>query len=171
MMLTRLLQHKKKDILESWCDQIYKTYPADAAQFMKRDSNRFSNPVGQTIRRECTVILDSLLSGNADDASTAIDSIVKIRAVQEFSASRAVAFIYFLKTIIRSVAAGDEQVKSHIDQLLTMESHIDNLALRVFDAYTANREKLNEIRLNEAKRRVSLLMERARANIIVEKPE
>jgi hypothetical protein len=124
---------------------------------MKRQRNRFANPVGQTFAREAEHILDALITDcDPQDRAAAIERINKIRAVQDFSPSKAVAFIFFLKSAIRTVLNRDLAGGELTDQLLSLESEIDNMALQAFDNYMQCREKLFEIRCRDIRRQAQL---------------
>jgi hypothetical protein len=157
MKLKTLLIENRKAILERWLTLILKTYPADAARFMKQNPNRFNNPVGHTYSEQISVLFDALV-GEADSEAvkSSLEQINKIRAVQDFSASRAVAFIFFLKTAIRENLT-DRLHDGHLaGELLNLESEIDGMALAAFDSFMQCREKLFEIKCRDIKRRASL---------------
>jgi len=157
MELKALLKQKRKAILDRWMDQILKTYPEDAARFMRQNPNRFSNPVGRTYIAETECLFDALV-GEADVPTicSALDQINKIRAVQDFTASRAVAFIFFLKTAIRAELDSELSETRLTSDLLSLESKIDGVALMAFDSYMQCREKLFEIKCKDIRRRASL---------------
>ena len=90
-----------------------------------------------------------------------LDKIISIRAIQDLSPSKAVAFIFLLKTAIRKELQQEILEKGILEELLELESRIDGLALLCFDIYMKRREKLYEIRTNEAKTRVSGLLRKA----------
>jgi hypothetical protein len=156
-----LFQEKKGAILEKWRELILETYPHDAAAFLRREKNRFANPVGQTLARETERLLTALLSGeqpSSDNVRRSLDKIIKIRAVQEFSASQAVGFIFLLKNVIRIQFIDEDPDPA---QLQDFNSRVDRLGLAAFDVYTQNREKIFDIRVNEIKNRSIKLSERA----------
>jgi hypothetical protein len=163
MELKTLLIQKRKAILDRWLAQILKTYPADAARFMGLQNDRFANPVGRIFQTETETIFDVLI-GNAEAGAidNSLEQINKIRAVQDFSASQAVAFIFFLKTAIREELASDLTEAGLIRQLLSLESQIDGLALNTFDSYMHCREKLFEVRCNDIRRQASLFGNQAK---------
>jgi hypothetical protein len=92
--------------------------------------------------------------------------MVKVRAIQDFRPSEAVAFAFGLKDIIRE-ELGDAWGKKELhNELTAFNRRIDALALLVFDAYVKSREKVYELRVNEVKNRVSRLLKRA--NLLAE---
>ena len=161
MKLESLLTQKKAAVLEKWRDLIVQTYPADASEFLKRDKDRFNNPVGYTIASGTEGIYDALLEGSTSNVlSSTVDSIIKIRAVQDFSPSQAVAFVFLLKKAIREQLAAEMRENGFSEQLLAFESKIDELALLTFDSYMRCREKIHDIRVNEIRNGTFKLRER-----------
>lgn len=149
--------HKRTAVLDRWLTLILDTYPMDAAHFMRRETNRFSNPVGHTFARAAETLLDALLGTiDADGVIPAIEKINKIRAVQDFSASRAVAFIFLLKTAVREALAAELTDADTAGQLRSLESEIDGMALQAFDSYMRCRETLHDIRCRDIRRQASL---------------
>jgi len=170
MKLEDLLSQKRTAILEKWFDAILETYPADTSRFLRKQKGRFVNPVGYTIFQGIEGLFEELLQGmDSDKTSLFLDNIIRIRAVQDFSPSQAMAFIFLLKKVIR------EEIKSEIgenqisEELLIFESKIDKLALLSFDIYMKCREKVYEIKVSETKRMLFGLLKRA--NLIYEIPE
>ncbi len=153
-MLTTLLRQKRKAIIKNWFARITATYPADSSKFLKGQKNQFANPVGMTISDETAKLFDALVdASDADTIKVSMDNINKIRAVQDFTASQAVAFIFFLKSAIREELKDELNDKKSLNELLSLESAIDGMALIAFDTYTENRERLNAIKYSDFKRR------------------
>jgi hypothetical protein len=156
-----IFQDKKNVILERWRDSILNTYPRDTAGFLHREQDRFANPVGYVLTRETATLLDALLNGEPPSSTqvrNALDELVKIRAVQDFSAAEALEFILFLKRIVRE-AFHDEDPDP--GELADFDIRVDRLILAAFDSYTNNRERIFTIRVNEIKNRSIKLLERA----------
>ena len=150
MKLESFLAQRKEAVLERWRDLIIQTYPADVSEFLKREKDRFNNPVGYAIICGTEDLYEALLAGSTSDAfSSAVDSIIKIRAVQEFSPSQAIAFVFLLKKVVREQLATEMRENGFLEQLLAFESRIDELALLTFDSYMRCREKIHDIRVNE----------------------
>ncbi|MFA4915340.1 MAG: RsbRD N-terminal domain-containing protein [Syntrophales bacterium] len=171
MGLKNLLIQKKAIILEKWIDKILETYPNDAAEFFKKKDNRFANPVGYTILHEIEPLYGELLEGfSAEKISPFLDRIIRIRAVQDFSPSEAISFVFSLKNVIRTELKRDIiEDRLLYEDLLKFESRIDELALIAFDVYMKCREKIYEIRVDEVKNKTFSLLKRA--NLITETQE
>ena len=150
--------------MERWFQLVLGTYPADTSRFLKQEKDRFTNPVGYAISQELEALYDELLQEmNSDKLAACLDNIIRIRAVQDFSPSQTIALIFLLKKAIREELASEITENRVFEELLKFESRIDKLVLLAFDIYMKCREKVFEIRVNEAKaerERVLKLLER-----------
>jgi len=147
-----LLSRNEAAILKRWLDLILETYPSDTATLMRKDKDQFTNPVGSILSREIEVLFKNLCKGSPEEKCEAsLDSILKIRSVQDFSPSQAVGFIFLLKRAIGEALKNDICKESVMDEWLKFQSRIDALALQAFDAYMECREKICEIRINQAR--------------------
>ncbi|MFH1373621.1 MAG: RsbRD N-terminal domain-containing protein [bacterium] len=162
MTLNSLLTQSKAAVLQRWRDLIVQTYPDEVSRFLQRETDRFANPVGDTIFRGTESIFDLLLNAQAtpEDMTEAVDGIVRIRSVQEFNASQAVVFVFLLKKAIREQLGEKVQGNGVTDELLDLESRIDQIALAAFDCWAGCREQINDIRVNEIRNGVFKLRER-----------
>jgi len=162
MKLEQLLSQKRPGILSKWVNLALETYPVDAHRFLKKQKDRFANPVGTTIEREIKSLYEELLQDiDPERVSPILDRIVRIRAVQEFSPSQAVAFIFSLKYIVRRELERELRENQLLGDLPGFEARVDEVGLLAFDIYMKCREKLYEIRANEAKKEVSGLLRKA----------
>ena len=162
MPLTTLLAQKKSAILGRWLTTIYESYPPETAIFLRKEKNRFDNPMGYRISEGLEGLFGALLQEmERDQVLTCLDEIIRIRALQDFSPSQALAFIFLLKNVIRQELAEEIRKENLAAEILDLESRIDGLALLGFDVYTKRREKIYEIKADEAKRRISGLMRKS----------
>jgi hypothetical protein len=94
----------------------------------------------------------------------ALDPIMRIRAVQSFSPSKATRFIFSLKQIVR------QHVTGHGDDKQTdiggLDQRIDEMAMAAFDVYVACREKIFELKATESRNQFFGSLKRA--GLIVE---
>lgn len=163
MTLKELLTEKKPDIMKKWFDIILETYPSDTSNFLKRQKNQFANPVGHTIFQGMEHIFDELIKGiDFEKVPLFLDNIIRIRAVQDFTPSQAVSFIFSLKKVIREELQRDGRQALPYEELSELEAEIDTLALLSFDIFIKCREKIYEIRANEAKNMTYRLLQRAK---------
>jgi hypothetical protein len=163
MKLEDLLKQKASHIRKRWLDLILETYPADSQRFFREQKDRFANPVGTTLSREVESLYHELLHGmDPERLNASLEEIIRIRAVQDFSPSKAMSFIFLLKKVLREEL--DKEIKESpaaSQELLTLESSLDEMALRGFDLYMRCREKIYEIRAKETKNQVSRLLQKA----------
>jgi len=152
VVLNDLLLRNEAAILKRWFDLILETYPNDTAALMRKDKNQFTNPVGSTLSRETQVLFKKLCEGGQHERCQAsLDSILKIRSVQDFSPSQAVGFVFLLKKAIGETLKNEICKESVMDEWLKFQSNIDDLALQAFDTYMECREKICEIRIEQAR--------------------
>jgi hypothetical protein len=150
MKLSEVLQDQKDKILSIWIDRTLDSYKSPG--FFKKSKDHFANPIGANIKEGLTGILDLLL-GNAaiEDYTGPLDKVVRIRAVQEFSASQAVVPFLELKWIIRQVLTEKKKYIPQGSELDALDCEIDRIALAAFDIYTQCREQLFQVRIKELK--------------------
>ena len=166
-MDVNLKQHlieKKSAILKKWFDAVADTYPEHTSGFLKKQKAQFTNPVGYTLAEGLEGLFEALLKGMIPETvRTFLDGIVRIRAIQEFSPSEAVVFIFQLKKIVRQ-ELGPEilQQPGMADELTAFDSAVDDLALFSFDIYMKCREKIFELKAKEATNMTFRLLQQAR---------
>ena len=160
MQLKILLSQRKTKITKKWFDLITKTYPKETSRFFFHAKDRFANPVGHAFSDGVEKTFTLLLENSGPEAFLpALNEIVKIRAIQDFSPSRAVGFIFLLKTAIRHCIDEKEKTKEFLTELMEFESEIDGLAMICFDLHQKNREKMYEIKATELRNRSKKFME------------
>lgn len=169
MSLSNLLAAKRSTIIKKWISRIIETYPNDTQRFFKREKDHFANPVGSTIAREIETLYDGLLKGDdTEQISSCLDSIIRIRAVQDFTPSQSIAFVFQLKKLIREAVGTEATANGLLAEVQALEDKIDDTALMAFDIYSKCRQKIYDIKVNEVKRQVSRLLQRA--NLVSEIP-
>ncbi len=164
MTLEKMLADNKKTIAEKWFQSIVGSYPQEAQRFFLNLANPITNPVGSTINRGVEGALECLLKGETLESAEIIqwlDDIIRIRAVQDFTAARAVEFVFDLKKVVRKTVGGSISNSGILEELLTFESRIDSLALLAFNVYMQCREKVYELKTNELKRSTARLVRSA----------
>jgi hypothetical protein len=162
MDLHELLSERKIVILEKWFDAALDSYHQDTADFLKRQKDQFDNPVGSIIYDGLNSLFDEILNGaDRDKVSKSLDNIIRIRAVQDFAPSQAIAFIGQLKIIVREEINSKNQVANFAEELFVFDRMVDNIMLLSFDIYMKCREKIYDIKANELRNMTSKLVERA----------
>lgn len=159
--LRTLLIEKQKGIVDKWCQEIVKTYPKDTARFLREKSDEFANPIGNTINQGIEQTFTALVQDNKDsEVHLFLRDLIKVRAVQNFTASQAVSFVFLLKRIIRE-ELGKVAEEEHSKALLEFETQIDQLALASFDIYSECRDKLADLKTMELKNMTYRLLQQA----------
>ena len=83
----------------------------------------------------------------------ALDPVIRIRAVQAFSASEAVSFVFALKEIGENII--DDSLIREFDKL------VDKIALASFNKLMKCKEEIFLLKATESKRRIHRAFERA----------
>ncbi len=160
-LLNRLLKEKKDLIVRKWVTYVLETYPDEGARLFKSEKDPFANPVGASVRHGTQMAFDALLAGEEAEAiSQHLSEIIQIRAVQQFSASEGLSFVFRLKDAARDVL--EEAVTDHglVSEWAEFDRQIDAIALASFDIHGEYRKQVYELRLNETKRRVSWVIDK-----------
>jgi hypothetical protein len=157
-----LLLERKASILKRWFDAIIDSYPSDSSNFLKKNKDQFTNPVGYTFSEVIHGLFEELLNGgDSEKYFPYLNDIIKIKAVQEFSPSQAVSFLFLLKNVIRGELKDHLKTNQFQNELYSLESEIDSLALLAFDIFMKCREQIYELKTNETKNRMFRLLQRA----------
>jgi len=145
-------EQERDAIAQEWLERVVATYPRQTAQLLLREKDAFRNPIGYALRKELPVLTAEVLGEmNRERLSAALENIIRMRAVQNFSASESVGFVFMLKRILR------ERWKGWEEERAAVEERIDAAALIAFDLYMKCREKIYEVVASEARRRVARL--------------
>lgn len=169
LKLKDLLVAKRSAILKRWFDVIIETYPTDTSGFLKKQKDRFANPVAYTISQGIERILEVLIEGkDFTENLPFLDDIIKVRAIQDFTPSKAMSFVFLLKKVVREELAKEIRQNQVSDALLEFESKIDDLALLSFDKYIKYRELIYKLKTDELKRMTFTLLKKA--NLMTEIP-
>jgi hypothetical protein len=164
--LVPFLSANSSAIQQKWLDMVLGSYFPETAQFLKKEKDPFGNPVVHQLTRGLTDILAAVVEDQGvEEANAALDEIIRVLALQDIPPSRAMAFMFFLKQVIREELAAELKDPTLAPEMLELESRIDGLVLLGFDGYTKRREKLCELKVNEVKARVSGLLRRAGIDI------
>ncbi len=162
MTLIKRLEKQQATIVKEWVECVNKTYPVQTAKFLQRVKDAFDNPIGHASSQSLEAVVKGLLEGqDAEWFMRALDSIIRVRAVQSFTSSEAVAFIFDLKKIVYRQLKHEQKSNQFWEEWLDFEAKIDELALIAFDKYMECREKIYQIKATEEKHRTFSAFERA----------
>ena len=158
-MLQQILEQKRDIILKRWIDQTFNTYKPEMVRFLRKETNQFANPVGHTIVNCLEKLYDSLFKGIGVNEYQELEELIKVRAVQDFSPSNSLSFLFDLKKIVREELSDSGQLDKSIRELCVFEEKIDTLLALAFDLYTQSRDKIHDIRIREVKARTQGVFE------------
>jgi len=157
MLKTFLLENKHK-ILEQWITLIIETYPPETRKILLSDKDRFTNPVAYTISEGVRTLFDALIDeADSDSITHALDGIMRIRAVQDLSPSRATNIILLLKKVLHDIintcthGLVDEK-NGGCKELLYLNERLDAMHARACDLYMKCKEEIRAIQLKEINR-------------------
>ncbi len=152
----RLISHKHR-LVDQWVLAVMETYPKESAAFFQNNPDPFANPVGNTIKRSLDLLFDQVIRKHMDTeaAKAALDPIIRIRAVQEFTPAQALSFIFSIKQII---AEKIDSRKKETEMHAMIEANVDALMLMALDIYSACKQQIYTLRINETKARVRQLL-------------
>ncbi|MBM3325377.1 MAG: hypothetical protein FJY65_00120 [Calditrichaeota bacterium] len=152
----------KAAILERWREAIIATYPVEARRYLQDNRSRFSNPIGLAVEQASAEVLDYIFAadGAALNCEALID-LIRIRGVQDWTASQAVGFIDELRDIIHRHLWSPVYMQGRTEVYFRWLRRLDAVELAAFDIYVAQREKLADIRVDEFRRRYAKIIERS----------
>lgn len=164
-----LLPQYTDAIVQRCVEEVLSTYPDDAATLFRREQDPFANPVGHSVRVGVRRLIEGLMDdGEPGQLHDALGEVLKIRAVQTFSPSQAVGFVFGLKRAAREALGDSAERPDARAALVRWDQRIDDLALVAFDVYVAQREQVYTLRVNEAKRRVAWVVEKLNQHAVGE---
>jgi len=161
MELVKRLSDVKQDMVREWIRKTMEAYPTEALSVFNRNKDKHANPLPHIISKNIELLFDELLIGiSSEKTAPILAEIVRLKAVQDFTPSEALKFVFELKPIIREYFKKESGEKDIINGLWVIEQEIDKLAGMAFDLYVNSREKLFEIRANEIKNQTHMLIRR-----------
>lgn len=154
--LKKQLARRKAALVDACLDRAVRAYSPETAALLRREQDRFANPVGHALSTGIRGLVDGLLSdADAAELGLCVEPILKIRSVQDLPPSRALAFVLVLKEVMREQLGDAIRLSGITEEWDELEGRIDQLALLAFDLFTRWRERVNEIRVRDLKRHVS----------------
>lgn len=162
MALRDLLAERRSAICERWLDAVLGEYGPETASRWRRERDRFANPIGHALSAALPELLAVVTSDRELDERTelALEEIVRIRSIQDFTPSRAVGFVYLLRGAVRDELAAELAGGAHAADLAALDARVEELALVAFDTYVLLRERIFRLRQEELKRSVASILRR-----------
>lgn len=154
MDLKQALEQNRESFIKKWFQATIDTYPAQTAKVLGKDSNRFDNPVGAVTHETVEDVFNQIIKDlDQKTLEKKLDPVIRIRAVQSFSSSQAVSFVFALKKIGEELL--DETFVREFDRL------VDEIALAAFNKFMKCKEEIFLLKATESKRRIHRAFERA----------
>jgi hypothetical protein len=156
-----LLWPHKEAMTKRWSDVVHGTYPFETVGFLRTAGDRFTNPVGFCTEEAARALMEAIFAEMPDEEviKKAVDEIIRVRAIQDFSPETAVGIFFAMKDIVRDVVGSLEDKAADLAPAMwALESRIDAVALLAFGAYARSREALHQLRVDEVKRRNSQIL-------------
>lgn len=163
MTLKDALAERKPAIVQKWFEAALASYHEDARGSLRKVKAQFANPVGFDLAQGLDGLFDALQQGViTDQVGTFLDAIVRIRAVQDFPPSEALAFLVRIKSIVRETMGPEVLAQKGVsDALAAFDSAADDLVLYAFDIYMRCREKIYDLKAQEARNMTFRLLQKA----------
>jgi len=132
-------------IVDAWFSKAIEVYPEAARRGMTQSSDRFLNPVAATLRESLTILAREL-AGDMDEGAvaSALDAIVRVRAVQDCTPEQALGFVPQLLELIRG-----RQAEAQFPEL---EVRLHPLEVAAARQYALCKEDIARVRSREAQR-------------------
>ncbi len=162
MTLSELLNRRQPALCERWLDAILRDYGPVTAARWRQERDPFANPVGHALSTGLPEILEAVVAGQGlgERALAALQEIVRVRSVQDFTPSRSVSFVCLLRRAVRDELAAELAGGEHAAELADLDGRVEQLALLAFDVYVGLREELFRIRQEELRRSVASILRR-----------
>ena len=156
MIGSSALAQYRDQLLEAWFDRAIGVYADEAVAKFRTVEDRFANPIGTGVRTHLGRLLDGLLAGE-QPAAEALDGMLRVRAVQEMPASKAVAFLAELPDVLGAVLDPDDDAgRREADDAIRLAR---TYLLAGFDTYSNCREQVWRIRATELRSRSQRVIE------------
>jgi len=140
-------------VLDRWLERALECHSEETVRFLGAEKDPFRNPVGHTLRENLGVLLEQVLGEmKPEPVQAALQSIIRIRAVQDLTPTQAVQFIFQLRPILR------EHLSSANSEVL--DDRIDRLGLWAFEEYSRCRERIADLRISESRRGMHIASQR-----------
>ncbi len=134
----------RQQILERWIGSVADAHPEQAAMLRVAEPDPFRNPMAYALRQSLTRLWEQLRGNmDAEVIENALDTLLRIQAVQDVSASEAMDFLVLLRPLLPPLPEAD---------IAILHDRLDRLALAAGEKYRQCREQLAAVRAHEKER-------------------
>ena len=160
-MNIEILEIHKNRICDEWFNYLLTSYSVDARKFLSANKKSFANPIAKTFSQYLPTIFNCILNNTISaELNEALESIVRLRAVQDFKASQALDFVFALKKITSDSISGKLEKLQFYELIAEFSEIVDKVALIAFEIYARQRERLAEIKANEQKKLFATIIDK-----------
>ena len=157
--LNTLIEKNQEDILENWLNIRLSLFSKQKQSLIKTQMDPFQNPIRHQLHEGLNCILENF-EKKGEKFKEAIEQICRVLAIQDFPPSTAMALFYELKEIVRKLAK-KTGVGFNANDWVDFNSAIENMTLEAFDCYSAQREKIYQLKVDESKNKAFMLLKKA----------
>lgn len=145
---------------DKWFNAVIRTYPEESARFFKDTRDPFANPVGAALKKGITDLFEVITADtfDRDAAHAALEPMVRVRAIQEFSPSQALGFITAIKPIMEKDSEAAARSGAGAEKLSRMAENADKALLTAFDIYMDCKKQVYGLRARQARDSVRQLL-------------
>lgn len=160
MMLRELLAQRQQALCARWLAAVLADYGVETAAMWQRERDPFANPVRHAYATAAPQLFE-VVAGGGELAAVAgpLREILRIRLVQQFAPSRAVAVVLMLRDAVRSELAA-ELAGGLAPELEEVDRRVERILLLAFDIFVDLRGQIDQLRREELKRSVASLVRR-----------
>ncbi len=154
MALQDLLHQCRDEIIREWMARIAAADPDPSSRLLANPQDRFLNPIRHAYEQALPAIYDELV-GTMDRARMreALEEVMRVRALQDLSATDATSFMLLLKDVLRDALHHESDIPTAWDTWrATVGQRVDDAMMVAFDVYVSCRDKIQELRAAEARR-------------------
>ena len=157
--LNTLLAQNQQQILEKWLNLRLAIFSKQKQSLIMTQMDQFQNPIRHQLHEGLKVILENF-DKKGEKFIEALEQICRILAIQDFPPSKAMALFYELKGIVRKLAK-KTGVGFNAKDWVEFNSTIESMTLETFDCYSAQREKIYQLKVDESKNKAFMLLKKA----------
>ena len=157
--LNTLLAQNQEVILEKWLNLRLAIFSKQKQSLIMTQMDQFQNPIRHQLHEGLKVILENF-DKKGEKFKEALEQICRILAIQDFPPSKATALFYELKGIVRKLAK-KTGVGFNAKDWVEFNSTIESMTLETFDCYSAQREKIYQLKVDESKNKAFMLLKKA----------
>lgn len=155
-----IVSSRKDRWTAEWFNAVISSYPEESARFFRDTRDPFANPVGAALKKGITDLFEVIRADtfDRDAAHAALEPMIRVRAIQEFTPSEALGFITAIKTIMENDSEAAARSGAGAEKLQRMAENADKALLTAFDIYMECKKHVYGLRARQARDSVRQLL-------------